>query len=160
MKIEHIEKKRVYLDLDGVMADFDTHFFNLFGIESRTLDDTTLWNLINQQGSFFADLPVCHGALDFFKDIKHLNPIILTACPKSNYQTAAMQKKNWVKSHLSSVITVIPMLGGKNKALFMHNPGDILIDDFEKNIKSWQEHGGIGILHKTFERTREQMGLS
>jgi 5'-nucleotidase len=159
MKIENLEKRRLYLDLDGVMADFDKHFYDLFGMESRNLDDATLWKLINQQGSFFRDLPVCPGALDFFQAVEHLNPTILTACPKTNYQSAATQKREWVRTHLSTSITVIPMLGGKNKALFMHESGDVLVDDFEKNIKSWQEHGGVGVLHKTFERTRAQLGV-
>lgn len=159
MKIEHIEKRQLYLDLDGVMADFDRHFFDLFGMESRNLNDATLWDLIKKNGTFFRDLPACPGAPEFFEKIRALKPIILTACPKTDYQSAAQQKREWVREHLGSDVMVIPMLGGKNKALFMHQPGDILIDDFEKNIKSWQEHGGIGVLHKNFDRTCSQLGV-
>lgn len=152
-------KHRLYIDLDGVMADFDKYFFQEFGFESSKLDDQTLWKWINGHGNFFLNLPLCEGALDFFKFVKHLNPIILTACPKSNYITAAVQKRQWVYKHLGDDITVIPMLGGKNKCLFMHSLGDILIDDFEKNCIPWREHGGIAIQHKNFESTKNQLNL-
>lgn len=150
-------KTRLYIDLDGVMADFDKYFLQQFGIESNKLDDPTLWKWINGHGNFFLNLPLCEGAIDFFKSVAHLNPTILTACPKSNYTIAAVQKRQWVYKHLNNDITVIPMMGGKNKCLFMHSPGDVLIDDFEKNCIPWREHGGIAIHHKNFSDTSKQI---
>lgn len=150
---------RIYIDLDGVMADFDKYFFDTFGVESHKLDDPTLWKWINGHGNFFRNLPLMPGALDFFKSVEHLNPTILTACPKTNYAVAAVQKRQWVYEHLSKDITVIPMLGGKNKCLFMHSPGDVLIDDFEKNCIPWAEHGGFAIHHKNFKTTRNYLDL-
>lgn len=151
---------RLYIDLDGVMADFDKYFLQEFGVESQKLDDPTLWKWINGHGNFFRNLPVCEGALEFFRSVEHLNPTILTACPKTNYATAAVQKRQWVYEHLSKDVTVIPMLGGKNKCLFMHAPGDVLIDDFEKNCIPWTEHGGYAILHKDFKTTRDNLNLA
>lgn len=151
---------RLYIDLDGVMADFDKYFLQEFGVQSSKLDDPTLWKWINGHGNFFSNLPLCDGALEFFQSVKHLNPTILTACPKTNYPVAAVQKRNWVYRHLSSNITVIPMLGGKNKCLFMHSPGDILIDDYEKNCIPWAEHGGFAIHHKDFETTRANLDIA
>jgi 5'-nucleotidase len=151
--------RRLYIDLDGVMADFDKYFFDEFGIKSSKLDDPTLWKFINGHGNFFLNLPLMEGALDFFRSVEHLNPTILTACPKSNYTTAAVQKRQWVYNHLSKDITVIPMMGGKNKCLFMHSPGDVLIDDFEKNCIPWREHGGIAIQHKNFDKTTRELEL-
>lgn len=151
--------RKLYIDLDGVMADFDKHFIDLFGIESNKLDDPVMWKWINSHGSFFRDLPMCEGALDFFKSVLHLDPIILTACPKTNYPAAAIQKREWVREHLSTEIQVIPMLGGVNKKLFMHSQGDVLIDDFEKNCKSWREHGGMAIQHKNFRSTKKELEL-
>lgn len=151
--------KRIYLDLDGVMADFDRYFLEQFGVASNSLDDPTLWKWINAHGNFFSNLPPCEGAVDFFNNIKTLNVSILTACPKTNYTVAAVQKRSWVYKHLSPDVTVIPMLGGKNKCLFMHSPGDLLIDDFEKNCVAWREHGGVAIQHKNFVDTTKQLEL-
>lgn len=152
--------KKLYIDLDGVMADFDLYFRQEFGVETKELRDPELWKRINGHGKFFRNLPPMPGALEFFRSVEHMNPTILTSCPKSNYAVAAVQKRQWVYEHLSSEITVIPMLGGKNKCLFMHSPGDVLIDDhLEKNCIPWREHGGMAIHHKNFESTKKQLDL-
>lgn len=147
--------RRLYLDLDGVMADFDAHFPALFGVDHRELLDDDMWGIINAHPSYFRDMPVCDGAKEFFAWLSaYGDPIILTACPKSNYAHVARQKREWVREHLCENATVLPVMGGRNKPLFMHAAGDILIDDFERNIDAWQDEGGVGILHKDFRATR------
>ncbi|WP_260477050.1 hypothetical protein [Stenotrophomonas sp. 278] len=74
--------------------------------------------------------------------------MILTACPKSNYTVAAQQKRAWVREHLSATCLVLPVLGGVNKPLFMHQAGDVLIDDWSKNCVAWTAAGGVAIQHK------------
>lgn len=144
---------KLYLDLDGVMADFDRHFPNVFGVDHRSLAEDALWERIHSHPSFFRDLPVCDGAVAFFDRYSYADPIILTACPRTNYQHVARQKREWVREHLSSRCTVLPVMGGRNKPLFMHAAGDILVDDFERNIQAWEKEGGLGILHKNFSLT-------
>jgi hypothetical protein len=139
------------------MADFDAHFPVTFGIDHRKLKDDEMWAKINGHPSYFRKMPPCPGALDFFAEVRRHDPIILTACPKSNYTHVARQKRAWVREHLSSDIMVLPVLGGVNKPLFMHAPGDILIDDFRKNTRAWEEAGGRAILHRTFPSTRAQL---
>jgi len=139
---------RIYLDLDGVMADFDAHFPALFGVDHRQMLDDDMWEKINSHSSYFMDMPIFPGAKAFFDVVEWLNPIILTACPKSNYANTARQKRTWVRNNLSEDCTVLPVMGGHNKPLFMHAQGDILIDDFPKNISAWEKEGGVGILHK------------
>lgn len=148
---------RIYLDLDGVMADFDTHFVEYFGVDPQSLDDDVMWKKINSYHDFYANLPLMKDAMELFDFVKWENVTILTACPKSNYKNAAIQKRAWVRKHLSESITVIPMMGGVNKALFMHEPGDILIDDMEKNCKAWEELCGKAIVHKNAKDTIAQL---
>jgi 5'(3')-deoxyribonucleotidase len=150
-------KNRIFLDLDGVMADFEGHFQSYFGTRHDSFSDFEMWRKIESYKTFFLDLPVMDGALEFFDSIKHLNPIILTACPKTSYNVSAIQKKQWVKMNLSKDILILPVLGGKNKALFMQNQGDILIDDFKKNCDSWTNYGGNAILHSNFVDTTKQL---
>lgn len=149
--------KRLYLDLDGVMADFDGAFPAVFGLDHRNLADAEMWGLINAHMTFFRDLPPMKGALDFFRSIEHLNPIILTACPRTNYADVAAQKRAWVREHLSEHVQVLPVLGGHNKPLFMHAPGDVLIDDYRKNTEAWAAAGGVAILHRAFDDTRASL---
>ncbi|WP_203452786.1 hypothetical protein [Rhizobium sp. rho-13.1] len=138
---------RLYLDLDGVMANFDAHFPAMFGVDHREMLDDDMWAQINSHPSYFRDMPIFEGAKEFFDKIAWMDPIILTACPKSNYAHAARQKRAWVREHLSTSCIILPVMGGRHKPLFMHAPGDVLIDDFPKNIEAWHDEGGEGILH-------------
>lgn len=141
--------RTLFLDLDGVMADFDLHFHQCFGQHCRELDDEIMWPLIyGHHTPFFRSMPPMPGALEFFKQIEHLNPVILTACPKTNYAAVATQKREWVREHLSKTCMVLPVMGSHNKPLFMHQPGDVLIDDYGKNCRAWAAAGGNAIKHE------------
>lgn len=153
---------RLYLDLDGVFADFDRHYADLFGHYHKAIPDAELWGKIHSMPTFFRDMPVCPGAKEFFFDVRKsylwgdfAELSVLTACPKEAYAHVAGQKREWVREHLSRFVTVLPVAGGSSKPLFMHEPGDILIDDFERNTKAWEAAGGRAILHAgDFELTR------
>ena len=141
--------RQLFLDLDGVFADFDGGFPAMFGFDHREAGDEVMWKTIDEYGTFFRDLPACAGSLEFFETVRHLSPIILTACPRENYDKfvdIANQKKAWVREHLGDVQMIFAP-GGRSKPLYMRNPGDILIDDFESNIQRWSEAGGTGIHH-------------
>ena len=153
--------RTLFIDLDGVMADFDGAFPKLFGVDHRTLLDDQMWAHINSHGSFFRDLPPCPGAIEFWREVEHLNPVVLTACPKSDYANVAAQKRAWVREHLSQTCWVLPVLGGKNKPLFMHQPGDVLIDDWDKNCAAWAAAQGEAIVHDgDWARTRHRLKIS
>ena len=150
---------RVYLDLDGVMADFDQHFKDTFGVFPQALSDKVLWQKIGSYDTFFFDLPLMPGAIELFEFLTDsFDVTILTACPKSNYYKTALQKKAWVREHLCDKVAVLPVMGGKNKALFMHEEGDLLIDDMEKNCAPWQDLGGKAIVHKDPKLTMKLIG--
>ena len=139
---------KVYLDLDGVLADFDRHFKDTFGTHPNAVSDKVLWQKIGGYDTFFLDLPLMPEAVLLFNFLNvRFDVSILTACPKSFYQKAALQKRLWVRRHLSTQVTVLPVMGGKNKGLFMHDAGDLLIDDMTKNCQAWDELGGKSIIH-------------
>ena len=145
---------KIYLDLDGVMADFDTHFIEYFDAKPNDFEDGQMWKMINGYDQFYANLPMMKDAKKLFDFLnERFDVSILTACPRSNYKNAAMQKRQWVRKHLSKDVVIIPMMGGVNKAMFMHEPGDILIDDMEKNCNAWKEQGGVAIQHNSVEET-------
>lgn len=148
--------RRIYLDLDGVMADFDGHHDKTFGwIPNFDLTDEH-WRAIHDQDDFFFNMPLKDDARQLLAGLP-IDPIILTACPRSNYQKVARQKKRWVAHHLGHYLTVLPVIGGHNKPMFMHKPGDILIDDYGKNCRAWKDEGGRAIKHETAEDTLRQL---
>lgn len=143
----------LFLDLDGVFADFDKHFENVIG--EKPSSDKIMWAQIEEYGNFFSELPLMQGAhaLMSMAEVLFDDITFLTACPKTFYQKAARQKRNWVREHFGYDYKVLPVLGGKNKALFMHRAGDILVDDYAANCDSWNAEGGRSVLHKTVKAT-------
>ncbi len=142
-------KKTVYLDLDGVMADYDKHFANLFpSYDLETLDKATMWKLVHSVDNFFSTIPFCEGAEEAWGSWIHQhNPVILTAAGSSNYEHVAKQKREWVRYHLGRGVQVIAVRAGLEKPLMMREDRDILIDDWEKNTSAWFAAGGLPILH-------------
>ena len=65
------------------------------------------------------------------------------------------QKREWVKKHIGNEVFVNCCLS-KDKPRYCAK-GDILIDDFEPNIREWEKAGGIGILHKNATDTIEKL---
>lgn len=150
---------RVFIDLDGVMADFETHFANRFGKvppskagHPNSVDDDEMWALIHGSGDFFLTMPLFPLARAFLRDIRQMGiePAILTAASKQHFNVMAAQKMQWVREQLCSHIMVIPTYGSAHKQFYIQNPGDILIDDFTKNCDRWTNAGGIAIHHTTF----------
>lgn len=150
-------KQTIFIDLDGVCADFEKFYEEAFEHRHDSVEDAEMWRNINAHGKFFSNLPIMPGTLEFIERFRRgCDLIILTACPRSDYQRAALQKKAWVKEHIGNYM-VLPVLGGKNKYLFMQTPGDILIDDFDKNITPWNDNGGLGIVHTDWKTTTEKI---
>lgn len=150
--------RQLYLDLDGVMADYDKHFADLFpGHDLAALPKKEMWALVHSVPDFFSTIPPCDGALLRWDTwIGRYHPIVLTAAGTSNYEHVAKQKREWVRKQLGKHIQVIAVQDGLQKPLMMKNPGDILIDDWDKNTKAWEAEGGVPILHKNWYDTYEQ----
>ena len=153
----------IFLDSDGVMADFEGHYLKLFNHECHTVPDKDMWKNIERYPSFFYDLPLFDGALDFYKTLKDYcfhydhSLFILTACPREHYALHATHKKNFYKDKVDPTVFVLPMISGKNKFLFMQNKEDILIDDFYKNIEGWSTAGGNAILFKNYDQVLKEI---
>lgn len=150
---------KLFVDMDGVLADFDRHLYETFGYWPGDKHDKFMWKDILGSKSFFRYIPPFYNAKRFIDLIEYLDrgkPYILTACPHSDYPDIAKQKIEWIKEHIGDY-HVLPVIGGRNKGLFLDRPRDILIDDMEKNTLAWQEYGGRGILHKDYNTTFEQL---
>jgi len=147
---------RLYLDCDGVLADFDTGFKNAFGVNSQYYEDThgtkAFWGSIKNELNFFGTLPVMPGATELYAAVKHLRPPILTGCPFGNW--AEPQKFGWRDRNFPGVPMITCL--SRNKRNFCQ-PGDILVDDLEKYQHLWEEAGGTFILHTSAETTIAQL---
>lgn len=141
---------QIYCDLDGVLADLDTHYKNLFGIEPSILLDNLDWNLVRDSANFYEGIPLMPDAMDLWNYIAPFRPIILTGVPKS-VEEASQNKRNWVARHFGADVKV-RCVRSSEKYLSAQR-GDVLIDDWEKYRNKWEKAGGVWITHCSAAQT-------
>lgn len=145
--------KRLFIDMDGVLADFDNGFVDTFKVEHRNgMPKKEMWDHIYGHDEFFYNLKPMAGFSDLLMAASYLyntgkvgQLAILTACPKSHFFHVADQKKRWIQKHVSGDIIVIPSYMSENKPAYIQSKGDILVDDWRKNCEAWEEVGGVAV---------------
>lgn len=136
----------VFLDCDGVLADFDTYAEAYFGMNPREYEkrmgSKKFWEQLEAKGDFYRNLPLMPDAMALFEGVKHLHPTILTGCPRGNW--AQGQKVAWAAEHFPGVPIITCRSADKRDYA---KPGDVLIDDWPQHRHRWIEMGGIFIVH-------------
>lgn len=150
-----------YVDLDGVMCDFDGYLKEKLGHTFK--GDAKDWAAAAQFQDIYAELKPYPGALQLFRQIeeicaKHGTEVqILTGVPsEAQFPKAEADKREWVYKHLSQSVKFNIGPHGSDKWKWA-KAGFILIDDMEPNVKSWVKAGGVGILYKNAEQTIKEL---
>jgi 5'(3')-deoxyribonucleotidase len=141
---------RLFLDADGVLADFDLGARRLLGASPKNYiarhGRGTFWKRLARAKNFYGSLPEMPDARLLFDAVKHLEPTILTGLPMGSW--AAPQKVEWAAEHFPGVPIVTCMARDKHK--HMH-PGDVLVDDREKHRTAYEAAGVVFIHHTNAE---------
>ena len=149
-------KRIVYVDMDGVLANFAGGFYELTKMNSDNVSDEELWARINAYGKvrFFSELTWMPGGKEMWNFIvqNFLNVKILSALGKSDKidKQSTQGKMSWLRHNIPSLSSDdIILVENKHKKRHYSKPGDIIIDDTPVVIQEWIKKGGIGILYKT-----------
>lgn len=147
---------QLYLDLDGVLADFDKAAEAQLGTNNIYKYEfihgpKVFWEKLHSDANFFRNLPKMDGADFLWASVSKLHPKILTALPKTGAERVDVQKRAWVKKNFPYANDVITCRT-EEKPNYC-KPGDILIDDRAVNRASWKEKGGLYILHTSAANT-------
>jgi len=152
-------KPIVYLDMDGVLADFFGGVEFLYGVEHwKQLTNDKTKDLKKEVidritgTDFFAVLPkfpTADALIDTVKKFTGGNFSINTSPLRGDHENSAKYKKLWIQNNIetpdSIVVTGRKETYAKDKASGTPN---ILIDDRPVNIQKWQAAGGFGILYQ------------
>ena len=146
----------LFLDCDGVLADFDAGAARLLGMTPKAFEARhgrgEFWKRLARHGNFYGDLEELPDAQRLFQAVKHLQPTILTGLPLGKW--AKPQKERWAAAHFPGVPIITTM--ARDKHLHMA-PGDVLVDDRENHRHLWEDAGGIFVHHKSAEDTIRQL---
>ena len=163
---EEESEYKVYLDMDGVLADFDKRFEDLSGMGPSEFESkygkNKFWDFIDEEHkiSFWVGIPEMSGAKQLVDAVKKYNYELLTA-PSAKKQSY-LGKILWVRNHKD-------LFGGKprinfKKAKEKHEvksnlqKTDILIDDRLDTIERWNSAGGTGIHYQNVSQVLNDLG--
>ena len=158
-------KPVVYLDMDGVLADFFGGVEKMYGVQhwKELSSDKTKdlkQEVINRitGTDFFATLPKFQSAdalIDLVKKFTGGTFSINTSPLRGDHENSAKYKKVWISNNIPQpaeiIVTGRKESYAKDKASGTPN---ILVDDRPANIQRWQGAGGYGIL---YQANRDQL---
>jgi hypothetical protein len=140
-------RRQIYLDCDGVLADFDKGAEAILGMHPRIFEKRynpgLFWKKLAQAPDFFERLEPMADAYELYEAVKHRDPIILTGLPRGNW--AEPQKRRWAERHFPGVPVITTLAALKREHC---HPGDALVDDRDKHRHLWEAAGGVFIHHK------------
>ena len=152
-------KPTVYLDMDGVLADFFGGVEKMYGVDHwKKLTNDKTKDLKKEVidritgTDFFATLPMFQSAPELISMVKEFtggNFSINTSPLRGDNENSAKYKKVWISNNIEQpdevIVTGRKESYAKDKASGTPN---ILIDDRPINIQRWQSAGGYGILYQ------------
>jgi hypothetical protein len=147
---------QLYLDCDGVLADFDRAAAAVLKMPPRKFQERyglgEFWRRLAKTPEFFASAPLMPDVRELFDGVAHLDPIILTGCPRGGW--AEGQKERWAAKHFPGTPIITCMAVNKRNHC---TPGDVLVDDTLKHRHLWEEAGGTFIHHKSARATLAEL---
>lgn len=158
------EGVEVYVDMDGVLADFFSEYAKLAGVKPNKFGkhdyrsippaktDPTLDKMIGTD--FFARLlkfPTADKLLSIVVDAAGSYNICSSPL-RGDHEGSAKYKKIWIENELSLQPKQIFIVTKKAKyAKNANGMPNVLIDDRSDNITAWEAAGGIGIKYQADE---------
>lgn len=153
----------IYLDMDGVIADFYKRYFELYRLAPRDAEKKKEFNkyfdefIATGQFATLDLMPDAMRGIEFLRKAPVPTQILSSTANEERYDAVSKQKMVWLQTH---GITFAPnFVPGKRHKWKFAAPDKIIIDDTESVIEDWNKAGGIGILHKDWDTTLAILGL-
>ena len=152
-------KPTVYLDMDGVLADFFGGVEKMYGVEHwKELTNDKTKDLKKEVidritgTDFFATLPkfsTADALIDMVQKFTGGKFSINTSPLRGDHENSGKYKKLWIQNNIEQPDEII-VTGRKESYATDKASGtpNILIDDRPVNVQRWQAAGGYGILYQ------------
>ena len=164
-------KPHLFLDMDGVQADFFLQWAKMFGFKNyRDMGDVAaqtanIMKLVDKGDEFveefFATLPMLRGGARLLNFLhKHKIPYTILSAPlRRRFEASTAGKRRWLDQHTPGVSQDAIFTSDKHKYAMAGGHPNVLVDDHGEKIAKWKASGGIGIKHDdaTTDSTIEQL---
>ena len=156
------ELPQIYCDMDQVLVNFlggANKVLTAQGLQPfQQGEKDVTWEALSKVPKFWANLEPMPDAMMLWRYIKPHQPYILST-PSKRMVTCKPEKLEWIRKHLGNVeqIYLVPRENKQKFAVTSDGTPNLLIDDYEKNIKEWVAKGGIGIRHINSMNTISQL---
>jgi hypothetical protein len=147
----------IYLDMDGVIADFYKRYFERYKLAPRDAEKKKEFNKYFDEfieTEQFATLDLMPGAMEgieFLRKAPVLTEILSSTANEARYDAISKQKLLWLEKH--GIVFKPNFVPGKRHKYKFAAPDKIIIDDTKSVIDDWNNAGGIGILHTDWPTT-------
>jgi DNA-binding transcriptional ArsR family regulator len=147
---------KIFVDLDSTLTDFPAAV-KAIGAESGLIeetpeeDKTRMYKAIDEAGEeFWSAMSWMPEGRELWALLEPYHPVLLSS--PGQFRDAPAGKQTWVNNNLPGVTLICD----PDKYQYAERNA-ILIDDMQDNVGAWQEAGGIGILHTSFEDTKARL---
>ena len=152
--------KTIYLDMDGVIANFERRYTELYGQISEQVRRSVFRDNFKHfiETEQFATLELMDDARELISYLESLDiptEILSSTAYDEVYATISMQKSRWLTTH--NVTFKGNFVPGKRHKYKWARPGAIIIDDTFSVIEDWEKAGGIAIHHRNTSATINQL---
>lgn len=164
-----VKMPHLYLDMDGVQADFFGRWAEQHGVENYKQipnSEQAIQELANSSPEkvykFFRDLEPLAGGMRLINWLK-ANKIpftVLSAPLRGPYASASIKaKKDWLDQYNPGTSDAAIFTSAKYKHAKDGGRSNVLVDDFGKYLSAWDNAGGIAIKHEdgNTEQTIKQL---
>lgn len=141
----------IYVDMDGVVADFEKRYKQKFSISPEQTRDNKSFEryfdkfIADEEFSTLDPMSDAHLLLSYLASLYVPKEILSSTASEKTHDAILPQKEVWLKKHgINYKANFVP--GKKHKYKFA-TPTSIIIDDTKSVIDDWNKAGGIGILH-------------
>jgi hypothetical protein len=155
---------QVYLDMDGVFADFESFFIDILGkqkfeeITAKKLWQDVINHMVSQNGGVFNAFKPLARAKELYEFFKPYSPVFLSSTGYTNVKKIEKQKTEWLAKYIDPNAKRIFVDASKKKAYYSA-PNAILIDDRPRSILPWAKKRGAFILHKDVDTTMKEFKI-
>ena len=152
------KKYKIYVDMDGVLADFNHGFKH-----RKPKSIKKMWEEVGEMGKdFWTNLKLMPGAKELWSYLEKYDPIILSAHPNPRngekmIKEAIKGKREWLVKHFDENVAKRAIIKTRAEKINLAKDNSILIDDLLINIIEFNKAGGKGIRHISTTKTIEKL---